>query len=109
MKKQTFERFKDFPLIGDAVKVAYFGGLVKNIVKDRQDKEAKSEMVNLTGDELENAIRNEANVLFDENITPEITAYQIPGPIVSRIKARAISKLTNVLKQKAIEAAQKKI
>jgi hypothetical protein len=109
MKKETFERFKDFPLVGNVVKVAYFGGLVSNIVKDRQNKEAKSEIVHLTGNELEQAISTEANMLFDEHITPEISAYQIPAPLVSRIKAKAISKLTTVLKEKAIEAAQKKI
>jgi hypothetical protein len=109
MKKETYHRFKGFPVIGNGVKVAYIGGLVNNLVKGNEKKESKMELTQLTGNELEKAINREANDMFDEFIMPEITKEGIPEFLVSRAKTKGIKEITISLKKKMVEKAQDKI
>lgn len=109
MIKFLFDNCKDFPVIGTPITIAYIGMLVKNVVKEGKRGKSAKELSNLTGDALEDAIKEEANSIFDENITPEITKYSIPESIVSPIKEKAIDEISAKLKEKAQEKAEKKI
>jgi hypothetical protein len=104
-----YKNFKNFPLIGKPIKVAYVGYLVKNLVKKTEVNESKKELINLSGNELESALNDEAKNLFDEAITPIITEEGIPEPLIRPVKDKAINKLTSVLKNKAIKTAEQKI
>lgn len=104
-----YKNFKNFPVIGNPIKGAYVGYLIKNLVKKTKVGEAKKELIELTGDELEGALNDTANELFDEAITPIITEEGIPVQIVKPLKEKAIDELTGVLRDKAVEKAEKKI
>lgn len=108
MIKFLFDNCKDFPVIGGPIKAAYIGVLVKNVVKEGKRGKSAKELSNLTGEELEGAINEEANSIFDENITPEIKQYMIPDALIAPIKEKAIKEITAKLREKAQEKVEKK-
>ena len=101
MIKFLFDNFKDFPVIGNFIKGLYVGSLVKELIEKGKHSPAKEELKGLTGDELESAMNDEANQMFDETITPVITQYNVPQPIVDPIKEKAIEELVKNMREKA--------
>jgi hypothetical protein len=109
MIKFLFDNCKDFPVIGTPIKVAYIGYLVKNIIKEGKGSESTGELSNLTGDELEDAINNQATNQFDQFVMPEITKHGIPDFVVNPSKEKMIDKLAGAIREKIQKKAEEKI
>jgi hypothetical protein len=107
MIKFLFDNCRDLPVVGGPVKGLYVGYLVKELIKKGKNSEAKSELKNLGKEELDNALKDQANQMWDENITPQISQYNIPDALVSPMKEKAIEELTGVLKEKVVKGAEK--
>ena len=105
MIKFLFKNFKNFPVIGNSIKVAYVEYLVKNLVKktEQQDiREAKGESKRVTGNETEDFVNSTANDLFDEAIVPILTENNISEVLIKPVKEKAIDKLSGVIRKKFI-------
>ncbi len=109
MVKFLFNNCRNFPVIGNPIKVAYVGYLVKNLVKKTKQDESKSELKNLASDELENAVNDAAKEMFNTAVGPVLAEYSIPAQLVAPAKNRAINELTKVLKEQAIKKVADKI
>ena len=104
-----FNNCKDFPVIGTPIKVAYVGFLVKNVIKEGKTGASAKDLSNLTGDELEGAINDQATNQFDEFVMPEITKHGIPDFVVNPSKEKMIEKLAGALREKIQAKAEEKI
>jgi len=109
MIKFLFDYCRDFPLVGDAIKVAYVGSLIKNVVNEGKQSKSAKDLSNLSGDELEGAINDEANNVFDEFIMPEISSYNFPEAVISPMKEKAIEQISANIKEKVQKKAEQKI
>lgn len=107
MIKVLFNTFGNTPVIGGPIKAAYIGSLVKDLVQQGKTSPANSELKNLGGNELESALNNQANALYDQHITPVVLENNIPGVIHDRIKTKAISELVTVMRAKVNEKVTK--
>lgn len=103
-----YNNFKNMPGIGNAIKAAYFGKLINDVIKKGVKSNSGSELGNLTGNELEEELDNQANNLFDEHIMPEITANNIPPFLVDSIKQKAIGKFTAELRKQVEQQVKTK-
>jgi len=113
MIKFLFDKFRDAPIVGTPIKLAYVGYLVKGIINDGKHSNSASELKTLSGDELETALNDQANGLWDDNITPQITQYSIPESLVAPVKEKAIAKIVAKLReqigQKVEQVVEKKL
>jgi hypothetical protein len=100
MIKMLFNTFGNAPLVGDAIKAAYVGSLVKDLVQQGKNSPAKDELKNLGNQELDTQLNSQANAMYDQHITPVITQNNIPSAIHTRIKEKAISQLVTVMRDK---------
>lgn len=101
MIKFLFNNFSNVPGVGGAIKAAYVGSLVKDLVQQGKNSPAKDELKNLSGNELESALNNQANSMYDEHITPVVSQNNIPNAIHQPIKEKAIAQLVGVMREKA--------
>lgn len=109
MIKFLFDNFKDTPVIGDPIKGLYLGSLVKELVEKGKHSPAREELLNMSGDELEDNINTQATEMFDQNIGPVITQYNIPEQVATPVKEKAIEKLAAVLREKIQTKVDEKI
>jgi hypothetical protein len=107
MIKFLFNTFGNVPGIGGPLKAAYVGSLVNDMIKKGKDSPAKSELKGLAGNELESALNDQANAMYDEHITPVVSQNNIPNVIHQPIKEKAITKLVAVMREKAQQQANK--
>ena len=98
MLKFLYDYGKDLPLVGTPIKMAYATSLINGVIKNGKRSSSAKDLKELTGDELEDALNEEANNIFDENIKPEISS--IPEPLFSRIQEKAIEKIVASLREK---------
>lgn len=99
--------FANVPVIGPALKAAYVGSLVKELVQKGKDSPAKGELLNLGGNELDAALNDQAHAMYDETITPIVNENNIPDAIHTPIKNKAINELTGVLRAQVIKHKDK--
>lgn len=107
MIKMLFNTFGNFPVIGGPIKAAYVGSLVKDLVQQGKNGSAKSELKGLAGNELESALNEQANSMYDQHITPVVSQNNIPNVIHQPIKERAISQLVSVMRDKVNQQMNK--
>ncbi len=100
MIKFLFENFRDFPVVGTPITIAYVGSLVQDVVKEGKRSQSAKDLSTLTGDELEGALNDEANSIFDEQIMPQINSYNLPSAVVTPIKEKAVEKIVAALREK---------
>lgn len=98
MLKFLYDYGKDLPLVGTPIKMAYAASLVNNVIKNGKKSSSAKNLKEFTGDELEDALNEEANNVFDEHIAPEISG--IPEPAFSKVKENAIEKIVAGLREK---------
>lgn len=98
MIKMLSSTFANVPVVGPALKAAYVGSLVKDLVQKGKDSPAKTELLNMGGNELDAALNDQAHKLYDENITPIVKENNIPDAIHNPIKNKAINELVGVLR-----------
>jgi hypothetical protein len=103
MIKFLFNTFGNVPGIGGPLKAAYVGSLVKDLVQQGKNSPANAELKNLGANELESALNNQANAMYDEHITPVVSQNNIPDMIHRPIKERAITELVAVMRTKINE------
>jgi hypothetical protein len=53
MIKFLFDNFRNMPVVGNPIKVAYVGSLVKDVVKKGKESPARPELMTMGKDELE--------------------------------------------------------
>ena len=106
MNKFLYDYFKDFPLIGQPIKLAYAANLVKDVISKGKRSSSAKDLKELTGDELEDALNKEANNIFDEHIRPEISS--IPEPFLGQIKEKAIENIVAKLREDIEKKTEKK-
>jgi hypothetical protein len=107
MIKFLFNTFGNVPGIGAPLKAAYVGSLVKDLVQQGKDSPAKAELKGLAGNELESALNDQANSMYDQHITPVVQQNNIPDVIHNPIKEKAIGQLVTVLRDKVKAQANK--
>ena len=95
-----FGTCRNLPLVGPAITAAYVGSLVKDLVKQGKDSPAKPELINLGVNELEGALNDAANALYDESVGKIVSENNVPDMIHNPIKARAIGELIGVMRSK---------
>lgn len=98
MIKMLQSTFGNLPVVGPALKVAYVGSLVKELVQKGKDSPAKGELLSMGGNELDAALNNQAQTMYAENITPIVKENNIPDAIHNPIKDKAINELVGVLR-----------
>lgn len=104
MIKFLFDNFKNMPVVGGPIKAAYVGSLVKEVIKNGKQSPAKEELLTMGKDDLEDALNQEANNMFDEHITPVITQEGIPAQLVQPIKEKSVDKFGGFLREKVDQA-----
>ena len=107
MIKFLYNTFGNMPMVGAPIKAAYIGSLVKDLVQQGKNGPAKDELKNLGGNELENALNEQANNLYDQHITPEVSKNNIPNAIHQPIKEKAIAQLVSVMRDKVKQQTNK--
>jgi hypothetical protein len=107
MIKFLFNTFGNVPGIGGPIKAAYVGSLVNDLVQKGKNSPAKAELKGLAGNELEAALNDQANSMYDEHITPIVSQNNIPNAVHQPIKEKAITKLVAVMREKAQQQANK--
>ncbi|CAN5851788.1 hypothetical protein BH11BAC7_BH11BAC7_36210 [soil metagenome] len=103
MIKFLFNNFSGMPVIGGPIKAAYVGLLVKDLVQQGKNSPAKDELTGLGKNELESALKSQANDMFDQHIGPVISQHNIPSVLTNPIKDKAIDELVSQMRTK-IEA-----
>lgn len=98
MIKFLYSTFGSIPGLSGPLKVAYVGALVKDLVQQGKNSPAKAELTSLGGAELDSALNGQANKMYDEHITPEVSKMNIPNGIHQPIKEKAITQLVTVLR-----------
>jgi hypothetical protein len=93
-----FNNFSGMPVIGGPIKAAYVGSLVKNLIQQGKTSPVKDELKNMGKDELESALNDQANQLFDQHVGGVISQHNIPSIITNPIKERAISELVTQMR-----------
>jgi|TARA_B100001964_G_C14125551_1_gene550369 hypothetical protein len=66
MIKTLYNIFSWVPVLGQALKAAYIGSLIKSIKEDLSSKEPTRDLSDLKGKELEDALSDEANDIVEE-------------------------------------------
>ena len=66
MIKTLYNIFNWVPVLGTVLKTAYIGSLIKGIKDDLSSKEPSQDLSDLKGKELEDALSDEANDIFEE-------------------------------------------
>ena len=66
MIKTLYNIFSWVPVLGQALKAAYIGSLIKGIKEDLSSKEPSKDLSDLRGEELDDALADEANDVFEE-------------------------------------------
>ena len=102
MLKFLFTTFKDVPGIGGAVTAAYIGSLINDLVSKSKDEEPKPGDKEKTGKELDDALGDQANDLFDDNISPTIKEYNVPEEVVKPLREKAIEQIVANLRKKVV-------
>jgi len=108
MIKMLYNTFGNFPIVGDGLKAAYVGSLVKDLIQQGKNSPAKDELKNLGSAELDSALNNQANAMYDQHITPVVSQNNIPAAIHNPIKQKAISQLVSVMREKIKQVQVKK-
>ena len=93
------------PVVGGPIKAAYVGSLVKDLVQQGKNSPAKPELMNLGKNELESALNDQANSLFDQHVGPVISQHNIPHALTNPIKEKAINEIVTQMRAK-IEASR---
>ncbi len=99
--------FANVPVVGPALKAAYVGSLVKELVQKGKDSPAKSELLNLGGNELDSALNDQAHSMYDQAITPIVKENNIPDAIHTPIKNKAIDELVGALRAQVVKHKDK--
>jgi hypothetical protein len=107
MIKFLFNTFGNVPGIGGPIKAAYVGSLVNELVQKGKDSPAKAELKGLAGNELESALNDQANSMYDEHIGPVVAQNNIPNVVHQPIKEKAITRLVEVMRAKVQQQANK--
>ncbi|WP_157630170.1 hypothetical protein [Thermonema rossianum] len=101
MNETMYSFLKNLPLVGPAVKAAYIGSKVKVLIqKVEGDPQATAELKGKAGNELEEALNEEANELYDSEISPIVQAEGIPEEVEQPVKEKAIEELVAALRKK---------
>lgn len=101
MNEVLYSFLKNLPVVGPGVKAAYIGSKVKVLVqKIEGDPQAAAKLKGKAGDELEEALNEEANGLYDNEISPMVQAEGIPEEIEQPVKEKAIEQLVAALRKK---------
>ena len=96
------------PVIGQHITMAYLSMRIKQSVQKNKDRKLDPEVARLGGNELDGAIRDIANDIYEEELAPMIAETGIPSMLTDRLKNRAIRELSQVLVQQAEKAATTK-
>jgi len=102
MLKFLFENFKDAPVVGGMITAAYIGSLVNDLVSKSNEKQVKEEDKKKTGKELDDALGDQANEMFDEHIGPTIKEYNVPEEVVKPMREKAVEQIVANLRKKVI-------
>jgi hypothetical protein len=100
MIKFLFDNFRNMPVVGNPIKVAYVGSLVKDVVKKGKESPARPELMTMGKDELEAELKNQANDMFNATISPVIAEQGIPSQLVEPLKEKGIDKIVGALREK---------
>ena len=101
MIRFLYNNFRNMPGVGDAIKVAYIGSKVKDVLKDGKKSGSVGDLGSMAGSELEAELRKQASGMFDEFIMPEITSAGIPDQLVRPTKEKLINKMVRELRKQA--------
>ena len=107
MIKFLYSTFGSVPGLSGPLKAAYVGSLIKDLVQQGKDSPAKSELKNLGGNELESALNDQANAMYDQHITPVVQQNNIPDAIHQPMKEKAIAQLVSNMRSKVQQQASK--
>ena len=102
MLKFLFNNFKNVPGVGGAITAAYLGSLINDLVNKSKDKEVNPEDKEKTGKELDDALGDQANDLFDDEIGPIIREHNVPEQVVKPLREKAIEEIVANLRKKVI-------
>ena len=92
MIKTLYNIFNWVPVLGPVLKTAYIGSLIKSIKDDLSNKEPSRDLSDLKGKELDDALADEANNIFEEvqgeleidNTTLELIRPKLIDFLISR-------------------------
>ena len=104
-----YKNFKNFPVIGDPIKVAYVGSLIKDVLNNGKKTKSAKELSNLSGKELEDEIKSQATDMYNEYIAPEVSANNIPPALADPVKEKAIKEFSKKLREEIQKKAEKVI
>lgn len=103
MLKFLFTNLKDAPVVGGMITAAYIGSLINDLVGKSKDQNVKEEDKNKTGKELDDALGDQANDMFEEHIGPTIKEYNVPNEVVKPLREKAIEQIVANLRKKVIQ------
>ncbi len=89
------------PVVGQPITLAYLANRVKNAVTTTKDKKLDPKTAEMTADQLDSYLQDQANGIFDEHVQPYISKANLPSELTNPVKEKAIEELTGVLKEKA--------
>ncbi|MCS6822759.1 MAG: hypothetical protein NZ529_00580 [Cytophagaceae bacterium] len=90
------------PMVGQPITTAYISNRIKKAVQAAKDKKLDTETAQLVGDQLDSALQDKANDIFDSEIGPIISKHNIPDHVIKPLKEKAIEQLVGVLKEKIV-------
>lgn len=87
------------PIVGEPITIAYLGSRVKKAVSATKDRKLDPKTAEMTSDQLDSYLQDQAGALFDEHVQPIITEKNIPSEITDPIKEKAIEEISGKLKE----------
>jgi len=103
MNETIYKVFKGFPVIGPVVQAAYIGAKVKALLQKVEGMQADPRTKDKTGKELDDALADVANDLYEESITPLVTQEGIPSMVEKPIREKAVEQIVEILRKKVIK------
>jgi hypothetical protein len=103
MIETLYNMLGNAPVVGQPITMAYIGNRIKKAVRTTKDKKLDPKTAELVGDQLDSALQDQANEIFDSEIGPIISKHALPEQVVTLLKEKAIEQLVGVLKDKVVD------
>lgn len=102
MIETLYNLFGGMPVVGEPITIAYIGSRIKKAVATTKDKKLDPKTAEMTGDQLDSYLQDQANGIYDSEIQPLVAKASLPDAVVTPLKEKAIEELCGVMKEKAM-------
>jgi len=103
MNETLYKLGKGLPVVGPLVQAAYIGARVKVLLQKAKDSKDNEALREKSGEELDEALADIANDMYEEDITPLVVQEGIPAEVEKPIREKAVEELIAVLRQKVLK------